>query len=52
MAITFADQIVKTEALRLQTTFADAVRALHVYGGKVVRPEALAVAYVTRPNGI
>lgn len=51
-AITFADQIVKTEALRLQTTFADAVRALHVYGGKVVRPEALAVAYVTRPAGI
>lgn len=52
MAITFGDQIVKTEALRLQTTFADAVRALHVYGGKVVRPEALAVAYVTRPSGI
>lgn len=51
-AITFADQIVKTEALRLQTTFADAVRALHVYGAKVVRPEALAVAYVTRPAGI
>lgn len=51
-AITFADQIVKTEALRLQTTFADAVRALHVYGAKVIRPEALAVAYVTRPAGI
>lgn len=51
-AITRANQIVKTEALRLQTTFADAVRALHVYGGKVVRPEALAIAYVTRPAGI
>jgi hypothetical protein len=51
-AITFADQIVKTEALRLQTTFADAVRALHVYGAKVIRPEALAVAFVTRPAGI
>lgn len=51
-AITFADQVVKTEALRLQTTFADAVRALHVYGAKVVRPEALAIAYVTRPAGI
>lgn len=51
-AITYAEQIVKTEALRLQTTFADAVRALHVYGAKVVRPEALAIAFVTRPAGI
>lgn len=49
MAITFADQIVKTEAFRLQTTFADAVRGLHVYGGKVIRPDALAAVTVTRP---
>jgi hypothetical protein len=39
-AITFANQIVKTEALRLQTKFADAVRGLHVYGAKVMRPGA------------
>ncbi|QOR55777.1 MAG: hypothetical protein YHS30scaffold324_9 [Catenulispora phage 69_17] len=51
-AITFANQIVKTEALRLQTKFADAVRGLHVYGAKVIAPERLAVAYVTRPAGI
>jgi hypothetical protein len=52
LAITFAEQIVQTEALRLQTTFADAVRGLHVYGGKLVRPDHIAVAGVTRPTGI
>lgn len=41
-AISFADQIVETEALRLQTTFADAVRGLHVWGAKLVRPDFLA----------
>lgn len=52
MAITFAEQIVQTEALRLQTTFGDAVRGLHVYGAKLVRPDHIAVAGVTRPTGI
>lgn len=52
MALTYAEQIVQTEALRLQTTFADGVRGLHVYGAKLVRPDAIAVAYVTRPAGI
>ncbi len=52
MAITYGEQIVQTEALRLQTTFADGVRGLHVYGAKVVRPDAIAVAGVTRPTGI
>lgn len=52
MAITFAEQIVQTEALRLQTTFADAVRGLHVYGGKLIRPDHIAVAGVKRPAGI
>jgi len=52
MAITFAEQIVQTEALRLQTTFADAVRGLHVYGAKLVRPDHIAVAGVIRPAGI
>lgn len=52
MAITFGEQITQTEALRLQTTFADAVRGLHVYGAKLVRPDAIAVAGVQRPNGI
>jgi hypothetical protein len=52
MALTYAEQIVQTEALRLQTTFADGVRGLHVFGAKLVRPDAIAVAYVTRPTGI
>lgn len=52
MAITYAEQITQTEALRLQTTFADAVRGLHVYGAKLVRPDAIAVAGVARPLGI
>ena len=52
MALTFAEQIVQTEALRLQTTFADAVRGLHVYGGRLVRPDHIAVAGVVRPSGI
>ncbi|MGW3196339.1 phage major capsid protein [Streptomyces sp. NPDC001118] len=52
MAITYAEQIVQTEALRLQSTFADGVRGLHVFGAKLVRPDAVAVAYVTRPAGI
>lgn len=43
MAWSFAEQIVSTEALRLQLRFADSVRGLHLYGAKVVRPTALAV---------
>lgn len=41
-AISFAQQILKTEALRLDDTFADAIRGLHVYGSVVVQPKALA----------
>ncbi|TDD25048.1 P22 coat protein - protein 5 domain protein [Actinomadura sp. KC06] len=41
-AITFAEQILKTEALRSEVRFADRVRGLHVYGAKLLRPDALA----------
>lgn len=41
MATTFAEQIAETEALRLQSGFSDAVRGLHVYDGKVIRPAQL-----------
>jgi len=47
IATTLAEQIIETEALRLQDTFGDGVRGLHVYGAKVARPEALAKAEVT-----
>lgn len=43
IATTFADQISKTEAFRPQNSFSDAIKGLHLYGAKVVRPEALAV---------
>lgn len=47
-AITYAEQIVETEALRLQTTFADAVRGLYVYGFKLVRPDMIATAIASQ----
>tara|TARA_R110002020_G_scaffold324417_1_gene540104 strand:+ start:1320 stop:2357 length:1038 start_codon:yes stop_codon:yes gene_type:complete len=36
----------KVEKIRAESTFADLVRGLHVYGRAIIRPEALAVAYV------
>lgn len=47
IAVTFADQITETEAVRLQDQFGDGVRGLHLYGAKVVYPTALAMASVT-----
>jgi len=42
-ALAGAEQINQVEAYRLQTTFADALRGLHLYGGKTIRPDAIAV---------
>ena len=42
-AISFADQLNETEALRMEKEFADVVRGLHLYGAKVVEPKAMAV---------
>lgn len=42
-SISFAQQIMSTEAMRLETKFADGLRSLMVYGGKVTRPSSLAV---------
>lgn len=47
-AITYAEQIVETEALRLQATFADAVRGLHLHGYKLTRPEMIATAIASQ----
>lgn len=46
-ATTYAEQIIKTEALRPEASFSDAVRGLHVYGAKVTRPEEIAVLFAT-----
>ncbi|MFD4527848.1 P22 phage major capsid protein family protein [Streptomyces sp. NPDC058470] len=45
-AITFAEQINKTEAYRPESSFSDAVKGLALYGAKVVRPDHLAAAFI------
>lgn len=40
--IGFVEQISKTEPYRPENSFGDALKGLHVYGGKVIRPEGLA----------
>lgn len=45
-AITYAEQILETEALRLHDTIADSLRGLHVYGAKLLRPTGIAVAFI------
>lgn len=42
---TFAEQVVSTEAYRMEKRFADAVKGLHVYGAKVTDGKAVAVLY-------
>ena len=46
MGFSFADQINSVEAYRPQNRFGDAVKGLHLFGGAVIRPEAIATAYV------
>ena len=41
MAVTFAEQIVQTEAYRMEKRFADAVKGLNVFGVKVIYPDCL-----------
>lgn len=41
-AISYAEQIVKTEAYRPEDSFSDALKGLHVYGAKLVRPDGIA----------
>lgn len=45
--MTFAQQINKTEAYRPQNSFGDAIKGLHLYGGKVIQPEFLMAVDVT-----
>jgi len=42
-AISYAEQVNQVEAYRPEKRFADAVKGLHLYGAKVVRPEGFAV---------
>ncbi|WP_432589945.1 phage capsid protein [Streptomyces sp. HD1123-B1] len=45
-AVSFAEQINKTEAYRPEKGFGDAVKGLALYGAKLVRPDGIAVAYI------
>ena len=43
-AIASASQITKTESYRDPDSFADIVRGMHLYGRKILRPEAIVTA--------
>jgi len=43
-AVATAEQITKTESYRDPDSFADIVRGMHLYGRKILRPEAIATA--------
>jgi hypothetical protein len=49
MAISFANQIIKTEGMRDPDSFSDLLRGLHVYGGKTIYSDGLAYSIATRP---
>lgn len=49
IATTFAEQLTEIEFYRPEKFFADAVRGLHVYGAKVMRPEHLVIGKAVLP---
>lgn len=49
-AVASAEQINKTEKFRSTDTFADVVRGLHLYGRKILRPQALARCWYNKAN--
>lgn len=48
MAVTYAEQVSKVEAYRPHARFSDALKGLHLYGAKVVRPE-LTAKFISAP---
>ena len=50
MAWSFAEQVNSVEPYRPELRFADAVKGLHLYGAKIVRPTALALLVANRPE--
>ena len=42
-AIAFADQLNKIEAYRPESAFSDAIKGLHLYGAKIVRPKEIVI---------
>lgn len=49
-AISYAEQIRKTEGYRPEKRFADAIKGLHLYGARVIRPDMLGVLTANRPS--
>lgn len=49
LAITFAEGFAEMEAYRPQLRLEDAIKGVHLYGGKVVRPNALCAGYFEHP---
>lgn len=47
-AISFAEQINKVEAYRPEDSFSDALKGLHVYGAKLVRPDSIATVVASK----
>lgn len=45
-SLTWADQIVKVEAERLQGQFSDALKGLNVFGAKIIEAESYGVAHI------
>jgi hypothetical protein len=50
-AIAYVGQVNTIEALRLQTTFANAARGLYVYGAKAVKADSLLTLYLVETAG-
>lgn len=50
MAVSYAEQINKVETYRIEKGFGDGVKGLHLYGAKVLRPDALAVLTANKPS--
>ena len=46
-SVAFAEQLSEIEAYRPELRFADAVKGLHLYGAKIVRPEELSVIKIS-----
>ena len=44
-SLTFASQLLKMETLKAESTFADLVRGLQVYGFEVIKPDAMGLLY-------
>lgn len=47
-AITYAEQIAKVEAYRPENSFSDAVKGLHLYGAKLIRPDGIATLIASK----